>query len=121
MGFVNAEKQVAAFFRPMVIAEDPAGRSVTQVPNPRPAVLVRSWRTGGTAVNRRLDSPIITVQVWHRSKDEAAEFAGEIRDFFYGSWGRRMQEVSGLYYDPDPASEAHRYTFSTQLWLPTHI
>lgn len=117
--FVDAEDKVAAFFRPRVVAL--GGRSVTQIPRDRPVILVRSWRTGGAAVNRRLDSPIITTQVWHASKEEAADLAGSLRDFYYASWGRRMQEVSGLYYDPDPASEAHRYTWSTQLWLPSHI
>lgn len=119
MGFVDAEERVAAFFRPALVAV--GGRSTTEVPNPRPDVLLRTWRTGGTAVNRRLDSPIITCQLWHVSKTQAAEFAGELRDLFYNTWGRRMQEVSGLYYDPDPASEADRYTWSTQLWLPSHI
>lgn len=117
--FVDAEGAVAAFFRPMV--EAAGGRSVTEVPNPRPPVLVRSWRTGGAAVNRRLDAPIITTQVWHSTKVGAAELAGRIRDDLHARWGRRLQEVSGVYYDPDPASEAHRYTFATQLWLPSHI
>lgn len=117
--FVDAEEAVAAFFRPRVVLL--GGRSVSEVPNPRPEILVRSWRTGGAAVNRRLDAPIVTTQVWHVSKTDAAELAGELRTWFYSAWGRRMQEVSGLYYDPDPASEADRYTWSTQLWLPSHI
>lgn len=119
MGFVDAEAAVAAFFRPTL--EGMGGRSVTEVPNPRPDVLLRSWRTGGPAVNRRLDSPIITCQLWHLSKTQAAEVAGELRDLFHNTWGRRMVEVAGLYYDPDPASEVDRYSWSTQLWVPTHI
>lgn len=117
----DAEALVAAFFRPRLEEIDADARTVTAVPNPRPPVLLVVRRTGGTAANRRLDQPIMTMTLWHQSRTEAAGVAGELRSIFYSSWGRRMEEVSGLYYDPDPASEADRYSWSTQLWIPSRI
>lgn len=118
MGYRDAEEAVAAFFRPLM----PVGaRSVTAVPNPLPDLLAVSRRTGGAAVNRKLDAPIITVTAWALERDAAADLAGLLRDYLYGSWGRRLEEVAGLYFDPDPATERPRYTFSAQLWLPARF
>lgn len=115
MGYRDAEGAVAEFFRPQV----PAGRVVSEVPRDLPDVLVVCRRTGGAAVNRKLDSPIITVTVWALTRTDAAALAGQLRDYLYNSWGRRLEEVAGLYFDPDPATERPRYTFSAQLWMPS--
>ena len=91
----------------------------TRVPVTRPVEFVRVWRTGGAAVNRVLDRPIMTVQAWAASDPRASELAGRCRDVIYGaSTGmtlvRGVEEVSGLYYDPDPDLNSPRYTFTFQ-------
>lgn len=93
----------------------------TRVPKPRPKRFIRAWRTGGAAVNRILDRPLITVQVWDEEDDaRASALANECRDYLLGaSTGmnlvRRVEEVSGVYYDPDPDTGIHRYSFTHQL------
>lgn len=91
----------------------------TRVPASRPAVFVRAWRTGGAAVNRVLDRPMITVQAWAVTDADAASLAGRCRDLVYGSYTgmslvRGVEEVTGLYYDPDPDVNTPRYSFTFQ-------
>ena len=91
----------------------------TRVPASRPTEFVRAWRTGGAAVNRIIDRPIITVQAWAASDPRAAELAGQCRDIVYNASSqmllvRGIEEVSGLYYDPDPDTNNPRYTFTFQ-------
>jgi hypothetical protein len=93
---------------------------VTKVPKSRPGEFVRVWRTGGAASSRVLDRPIITVQAWAANSARASDLASRCRDLLLGGYtGMRLvrysQEVSGLYYDPDPDSGIDRYTFAHQL------
>lgn len=89
-------------------------------PNPLPTRHVRAWRTGGVADNRVLDRPIITVTAKAESTVAAAELLGDCRHHVLNNFGllplvRRVEEVTGPYYDPDPETRDDRYTFSFQL------
>jgi hypothetical protein len=126
--FQDAEALVVGYYSGLI-----AERVGTRVPNNtqtwpttgRPRLFVRAWRTGGAAVSRALDAPIITTQVWGTEAgdaDDASDLASRLRDFMYGANGklgpvRRVEEVSGLYWDPDPDSGAPRYTFSSRLYV----
>lgn len=122
MTYQNATEVTLAALRKAV----PELKVVSVVPNPRPRIFVRSWRTGGSAINRVLDAPIITTQVWGTDAADEAELepiANRLRDAVYGNVGglirssRRVEEVTGLYFDPDPASSAPRYTFAWRPYL----
>lgn len=120
--FQDAEVLVVDFFRLVV---GPDVRVGTFVPNPRPAWFVRSWRTGGAAENRALDVPLITTEVWgseNEATPDISQEASRLRDALFGRSSlippaRRIEEVTGLHWDPDPVSGAPRYSFTSRLWL----
>lgn len=116
MNFVDVESLARGFLIPVV---SPVSVH-TKVPATRPATFVRVWRTGGAAANRVLDRPIITVQVWGPDSVSAATLAGVCREALLSEGPslplvRGVEEVSGLYFDPDPSTGVDRYTFSVQL------
>lgn len=95
-------------------------RVATKVPKNRPDTFVRVWRTGGSAVNRILDRPMITVQAWAKNSVAASDLSRECRDMLFASYTamplvRGVDETSGPYYDPDPDTGIDRYTFTHQL------
>lgn len=98
-----------------------AGAGVfTRVPSPRPVTFLRVWRTGGAAINRVLDQPLITVQSWASTDKIASDNANVARDLLLNASGamslvRGVEEVTGPYYDPDPVSDATRYTFTMRM------
>jgi hypothetical protein len=119
--FRDIEALACAFFR-----DELAVPTASEVPRDRPATFLRVWRTGGAAVNRRLDAPILTVQAWAPTKVAAAELGNRARSYLYDAGGRllpvsRLEETTGAYYDPDPATESPRVTFSATLYVPTKI
>jgi hypothetical protein len=90
----------------------PAGVHVgTKVPDPRPASFVRLWVTGGSADQRILDRPTVTVQAWGGDTVEAAELARKCRDVFLTRFGAR-NEMTRPYFDPDPGTNTPRYSFT---------
>lgn len=115
----DAELLVTGYLRPLV-----GGVPVsTKIPNPRPATFVRAWRTGGTAPNRVVDYAQITVECWGVDKPTAAQLARQAHALLLdaASVGGiplcRRVEGGSLYYDPDPATSAERYTFTAFLTL----
>jgi hypothetical protein len=117
--FRDAVALIIPFYR-QVVPELHVG---SRVPSPRPPVFVRVWRTGGAASSRILDHPILTTQVWgteDTDEDELPDIANRLRTALYGRSSlippvRGVEEVSGVYEDPDPVSGAPRVTFSSQL------
>ena len=95
----------------------------TRVMNPRPASFVRAWRTGGAASSRVLEQAQITVQAWGSSSNDtvtASDLAQECRTALFNEYTgmplvRGVEEVSGLYSDPDPTTGIARYTFTVSL------
>ena len=92
-------------------------RVVTRVPASRPAEFVRVWRTGGAAANRVLDQPLITAQAWGANADELARACREafLHNYTLLPLVRGVEEVTGPYQDPDPATNTDRVTFTVQL------
>lgn len=103
---LDAEAVEGAFYRTVVSV--PVS---TKVPNPRPMEFVRAWRTGGVGGNRILDRPMITVTVTAKSSTRALELANLCRD---ASLARGAEEITGLYFDPDPDTGDPRYTYTHQ-------
>lgn len=97
-------------------------RVETIVPNPLPAEFVRVWRTGGPSSSRVVDNPQVTVQAWSSSKAGAAALIGQVRSLFHAAATRtelplvrRVVEMGGPYYDPDPTTGAERYSLSVSM------
>ena len=115
MKFPDAEAMVIAFLGPRIAPV----KVHTKVPATRPASFVRAWRTGGPAVNRVLDQPLITVQAWAPDTETASELARVCREALLNESTamplvRGVEEVTGPYYDPDTTG-ADRYTFTVQM------
>lgn len=92
----------------------------TRVPSPRPARYVRIFRTGGAALNRALDLAQITVTSSAESSVAAVALGGAMRHAFLNEYTamplvRSVEEVSGLYFDPDPDTGEDRYTFTIRM------
>lgn len=90
------------------------------VPRNRPTEFVRAWRTGGGAINRVLDEPIVTMQGWAASDARAEALAAKCRDALLNGYTgmplvRGVEIISGPYSDPDPDSETPRYTVTARL------
>lgn len=92
----------------------------TLVPKDRPERFVRVWRNGGTAMNRAVDRPLITVEAWAPTSPAASSLARACRHALLDASRampivRRVVEISGPYSSPDPESRTPRYRFSVQL------
>lgn len=84
---------------------------VVEVPADRPATFVRCWVTGGSAEQRILDRPTVTVQAWADTGPAASALAEKCRKAFLERYGSQ-NEITRPYFDPDPATGTPRYTFS---------
>jgi hypothetical protein len=116
MNLVDAEAMVRAFLDARI---SPV-KVHTMVPAVRPVKFVRAWRTGGSAVNRVLDRPQITVQAWDETTLGASALARLCRDELFNNYTvmplvRGVEEISGLYFDADPGTGIPRYTFTVAL------
>ena len=121
--FTDAEALTVAYLRAQLTARGDTARVATEVPNPRPTRLVKVTRTGGPAVYPATDTPTITVQCWD---DDTVDASGLCRltrallwalpaDATHGADIRKVVEVGGPAFFPDPATDLPRYQFSVQL------
>lgn len=89
------------------------------VPKTRPSTFVTVERTGGPALNRVVEQPMLSVQAWAASKAAAAALADEIRWAFLNESSAlrlvRQVNILSTYFDPDPDSQTPRVTVSVQL------
>lgn len=118
MRFADAEALAVAFLKTVVAPVKVA----TKVPNPRPALFVRAYRTGGAAVNRVLEEAQITVDAEAPDTVAAFDLASKCREAFLNDYSqmplvRSANEVGGLYYSPDPATNIPRYRFTVGLMI----
>lgn len=118
MRFPDSEALVVQFLQ-MKLGAIPVS---TKVPKVRPSVFVRVSRSGGAASSRVLDQPILTVEAWG---DSAHELIRECREALFNEYTlmplvRGVEEVSGPYFSPDPASNVDRYICNVQLQVRAH-
>lgn len=113
MRFPDAEQMAVQFLQMKLGAISVS----TKVPKVRPAEFVRVWRTGGAAVNRVLDQPLLTVQAWGVNSHELIRVCREafMSEYTLLPLVRGVEEVTGPYYDPDPGTNVDRYSCSLQL------
>jgi hypothetical protein len=101
-----------------------AGKTVhvgTQIPNPRPATLVKVTRTGGPKVLRVIDGAQITVDCWAADLGSAMDLAQLCRKCIEEMPGtapvHRVEEIGGPQDLPDPVSNTPRVTFTVQVQM----
>lgn len=92
----------------------------TKVPSLRPKRFVRVWRTGGSALNRIVDQPQMTVTCTAATSVTASDDARAARYALLNESSgmplvRHVEDVSGVYYDPDPDTNEDRYSFTVRL------
>lgn len=101
------------------LAEDTGQDVQTQIPGDRPDVFTHLWRSGGSAANRVVERPIITITAWDVSATAAHDRLQECREALLNRAGsmplvRRVDEITGPYWDPDPDSNAPRYSMNVR-------
>lgn len=94
-----------------------------EVPNPRPETFVRVERVGGTRRDVVTDLPMVVVECWAPTKEDAASLARATHAHVHalaqtevdGSWIRAVADVGGPQSFPDPTSRSPRYQFTVQM------
>ncbi len=88
------------------------------VPAKRPTRFITVERAGGDRVDVR-DRPLVSIQVWDKSRYEASELATVVAEFTrtLALTHPRVARVSieSVYNNPDPASEAPRYQVNASI------
>lgn len=120
MNFPDVEQMFRDF-----LLDQMSGAVVIEIQNPRPGEFLRVWRSGGGALNRVLERPIITVESWADDFTTAHDRLQEARTVLLNAGPalplvRRMEEVSGPYRDPDPDSNTPRYSMSLRPTVRSH-
>lgn len=87
-----------------------------KVPSPRPERHVRVTRVGGPASGRVVDQPLILVEAWAQTDEDASALLNDARAILLrtgrhvpGLFVRRANEVGGPSMDPDPDTDAARW------------
>jgi hypothetical protein len=94
-----------------------------RVPSPRPDRFVTIARTGGVRSNVVTDKPLLTVEAWGSSDEQAHDLAQLARTGLHAMRGRsvagvavyRINEAGGPVNLPDPVSQQSRYTFTLEV------
>lgn len=123
VAFDDIEALVTAYLRAELGARGDAAKVSTKVPNPRPPRLVRVTRNGGTADWPVTDRPLVVVQCWDAEIVAASDLARLARallwalpgDSTFGGPVRKVTELAGPAYFPDPTSAFPRYQFSAEV------
>jgi len=116
MRFPDVEAMLRQFLLP-VVSPRPV---VITIPAERPAAFVRIWRNGGAADNQVVDRPLISVEAWAPTSAEASDLLRKCRSALLAEslrmpLVRRVDEISGPYWSPDPDTEIPRYRLTVQL------
>lgn len=93
---------------------------VHDIPNPRPTIFVRVFRTGGPKATLVTDAAQLTIESWAPDADIACTNAELVRAYVNdlpgkvvgGSTFYLVEELSGPAELPDPLSESRRFTWT---------
>lgn len=93
-----------------------------QVPDVMPAKMVRVSLTGGSRANMVTDRPQLTVECWAGSTVDASELARVCQGLMHAAggtsvgdiWVRKVEEVGGVQFLPDPDTNSPRYLFTVR-------
>lgn len=97
----------------------------TKVPNTMPASMVRVSLTGGTRENVVTDRPQLTVECWAADTVTASDLARSCHGLMHSAagftvgtiWVRRVEDVGGVAFFPDPDTAKPRYQFSVRWYV----
>jgi hypothetical protein len=94
---------------------------VPRVPNPRPSIFLVVRRVGGPRRNLVTDEPMVAVEAWADSDENAHDLIQQARAVLHAAIGTagiyRVTEISGPGNLPDPVSDQPRYTQTFQVAL----
>lgn len=102
----DAERLVLALLRPAFPAVSFGTLIPDDIATRLPYVVVR--RAGGAAIDTRfIDQPVVSVDVWHASKDGASDLAEDIRVALVLAWEQQavtdVGHLAGMREDAGPA------------------
>lgn len=90
---------------------------LAEAPDPRPERFVTVERTGGEA-SLGVDRPMLAVQAWGKSSEDASALALAARDALVGDFWELPEvcrcSVSSIYRFPDPDSRQARYQLDVE-------
>ena len=126
--FPDVEAVTVAYLKAQLTALDDTARVATYVPSPRPNRLVKVTRNGGAGDWPHTDRPLVVVQCWDTTTVAASTLASLVRgllwalpsDTTHGADVRRVNDVGGLAFFPDPATSLPRYQVSVQFHTRAH-
>lgn len=118
----DVEGAAVGFLRAGLAARGKTATVATKVPATMPATMVRVSLTGGTRQNMVTDRPQLSVEVWAATSVTASDVARTAHGLMHsaaasvvgGVWVRRVEEVGGVQFFPDPDTAAPRYQFTVR-------
>lgn len=118
----DVEGAAVTFLRTGLASQGKTATVATKVPATMPATMVRVSLTGGTRGNLITDRPQLSVEVWAATSTTASDVARTCHGLMHsaagsvvgGVWVRRVEEVGGVQYFPDPDSAKDRYIFTVR-------
>lgn len=95
----------------------------TRIPDERPDTFIRLVRVGGTRRGLVTDAAMVVFECWAPTGLAASTLARNARAFVHsldgemvnGEWIRRVVDITGPQFYPDPESGASRYQFTIQI------
>ena len=122
--FPDIEALAVGYLKAELAALSDSARVATSIPNPRPSRLVRVTRNGGAITWPATDKPLVIFQCWDTDTRKASDLCGIVRDLVwtlpdavdgFGRDVRRVREVGGPAYFPDPLTAFPRYQFTAEF------
>lgn len=123
VAFTDVEALAVAYLRAQLSARGDTAKVATEVPSPRPTRLVKVTRNGGVATWPVTDTALLVAQCWDTDTIGASTLARLVRallwalpaDATHGADVRRVDEVGGLAFFPDPNTDLPRYQLSVEI------
>lgn len=123
--FPDAAATLIGYLRDQLEALDDDTPVGQKTPNPRPPQFVTIHRTGGPRRSIVSDAPLLTIEAWAATDEEAHDLAQLARALLHTARGTsiegvaiyRITEAGGPVNLPDPESHQSRYTFTLEVLL----
>lgn len=121
----DVEAAAVTFLRAGLNSLGKAATVATRVPATMPASMVRVSLTGGSRENVITDRPQLTVECWNENAVTASDLARTCHGLMHSAsgftvgdvWVRRVEEVGGVQFFPDPDTSNPRYIFTVRWFV----
>ena len=118
----DVEGAAVTFLRTGLNSLGKSASVATKVPTTMPDSMVRVSLTGGTRENIVTDRPQLTVECWAGSTVTASSLARSCHGLMHSAagftvgdvWVRRVEDVGGVQFFPDPDTAKPRYQFTVR-------